>query len=72
MDWKKIGECIVIALALGLVVVLLIMFGSKEKDDTKYFKKLSYDGHQYIIYNEGRSDGGVGMVHSPDCKCNND
>ena len=30
--------------------------------------KFEYDGHQYIMFGEGRTRG---FVHDPDCPCNN-
>lgn len=30
--------------------------------------RFEYDGHQYIMFGEGRSRG---FVHDPDCPCNN-
>ena len=33
-----------------------------------YFKKVEYEGHEYIFCKESRG-GAIAMTHSPDCPC---
>ena len=63
-------------------------FNSKEQElrqqriekhitDTAYLEEnlhnVKFDGHLYVVYTEQNGYGfGAAMVHSPNCKCNNE